>query len=70
LLRLSPLLSVRLRDERNNPMNLTTVQMNQKEEEVLSFEVSDEALESAAGAEMAVPFTSGSCTGISVCPSW
>ncbi len=50
-------------------MNLTTVQMDQKEEETLSFEVSDEVLESAAGNEM-VPMTMGSCTGMSVCPSW
>ena len=35
--------------ERNDPMNPTTVQLDQKEEETLSFEVSDEVLESAAG---------------------
>jgi hypothetical protein len=51
-------------------MNLSSVQMDQKEEDVLSFEVSDEALESAAATEMATPFTLGSCTGVSVCPSW
>jgi hypothetical protein len=51
-------------------MNLSSVQMDQKEEEVLSFEVSDEVLESAAASEMATPFTLGSCTGVSVCPSW
>ena len=51
-------------------MNLTTVQMDQNEEETLTFEVSDEVLENAAGTEMATPYTSGSCTGISVCPSW
>jgi hypothetical protein len=33
---------------------------------VLGFEVSDEALESAAGAEMGAPFTMGSCTGLTV----
>jgi hypothetical protein len=59
-----------LRDERNDPMNLTTVQMDQKEEETLTFEVSDEVLESAASTEMATPFTMGSCTSVSVCPSW
>jgi hypothetical protein len=51
-------------------MELTTVQMDQKEEEILSFEVSDEVLESAAGVELATPFTLGSCTGLTVCPSW
>ncbi len=51
-------------------MNPTTVQMDQKEEETLSFEVSDEVLESAAATEMATPFTLGSCTGLTVCPSW
>ena len=51
-------------------MNLSSVQMDQKEEDVLSFEVSDEVLESAAASEMATPFTLGSCTGVSVCPSW
>jgi hypothetical protein len=39
-------------------------------EAVFGFEVSDEALESAAGAEMAAPLTMGSCTGLTVCPSW
>jgi hypothetical protein len=38
--------------------------MDQKEEETLSFEVSDEVLESAAATEMATPFTLGSCTGL------
>jgi len=51
-------------------MNLTTMQMDQREEETLTFEVSDEVLESAATTEMATPFTMGSCTSVSVCPSW
>jgi hypothetical protein len=38
-----------------------------QEEEILSFEVSDEALESAAGSEQA--FTLGACSGLSVCPT-
>ena len=49
-------------------MNLTTVQMDQKEEEILSFEVSDEVLESAAATEMATPYTLAPCTGLLVCP--
>jgi hypothetical protein len=51
-------------------MNLDTVQNDQKEEETLSFEISDEILESSATTEMATPFTMGSCTSVSVCPSW
>jgi hypothetical protein len=47
----------------------TLVQMDQKEEETLSFEVSDEALESAAVTEMAA-LTLALCTGLMVCPSW
>ena len=46
-------------------MNATTVLIDQKEEEILSFEVSDEVLESAA-AEMAITFVI--CTGLLVCP--
>ncbi len=49
-------------------MNLPTEQMDQKEEETLSFEVSDEVLERAAAAEMAITFVL--CTGLLVCPSW
>jgi hypothetical protein len=38
------------------------------EEEVLAFEVSDEALEIAAGtAKEKADFTLGACTGLSVC---
>ena len=39
------------------------------QEEILSFDVSDEALEVAAGtAKIRVNFTLGSCTGLSECP--
>jgi len=51
-------------------MNPTTVQMDQKEEEILSFEISDEVLESAAATEMTSPYTIALCTGVLVCPSW
>jgi hypothetical protein len=44
--------------------------MDQKEEETLSFELSDEVLKSAAATEMATPYTLGSCTGLMVCSSW
>lgn len=38
------------------------------EEEALSFEVSDEALEAAAGQEKA-GYTLAYCSGLSVCPA-
>ncbi len=61
---------MRVQDERNDLMNLATVQKDQTEEETFSVEVSDEVLESAAATELATPFTLGSCTGLTVCPSW
>jgi hypothetical protein len=40
------------------------------QEETLTFDVSDEALEIAAGAAREqVNFTLGACTGLSVCPA-
>jgi hypothetical protein len=40
------------------------------QEKILSYEVSDEALEVAANAAKArVSFTLGSCTGLSECPA-
>jgi hypothetical protein len=49
--------------------NITTA-VEKSEEEILSFEVSDEALEIAAGsAKEKANFTLGACTGLSVCPS-
>jgi hypothetical protein len=39
------------------------------QDEILSFDVSDEALEVAAGAaRTGASFTLGSCTGLSECP--
>ena len=51
-------------------MNDTTLGLDQTEEEILTHEVSDEALETAAGTgkERAANFTLGACTGLSVCP--
>jgi len=40
--------------------------IEQIEQEILAFEVSDEALETAASSEKA-NFTLGACTGLSVC---
>ena len=46
------------------------LRVDQTEEDILAYEISDEALESAAGtvSEMAGHYTLGACTGISVCP--
>jgi hypothetical protein len=43
----------------------------QREEEILGFEVSDEALEAAAGSvkEKAGAFTLAFCSGLDTCPS-
>ena len=38
------------------------------EESLLTYEVSDEVLETAGGKEIAGNFTLGSCTGLSECP--
>lgn len=48
-------------------MNATKME---QEEQILSFEVADEVLENAAGAETAASFTLGDCTALSVCPAW
>ena len=51
-------------------MNVATG-LNQQEEDILGFEVSDEALESAAGSETAVNYlTLAGCTAIQHCPAW
>jgi hypothetical protein len=51
-------------------MSDTNTGLDRTEEEILSFEVSDEALETAAGTgkEKAGNYTLGFCTGMSVCP--
>jgi hypothetical protein len=45
--------------------------IDQTEEEVLSFQISDEALEAAAGSvkENAGAFTLAFCSGLDTCPS-
>jgi hypothetical protein len=50
-------------------MSDTTMGLDQFEEEILSYEVSDEALEAAAATGEKAAFTLGACTGLSVCPS-
>jgi hypothetical protein len=50
-------------------MSHTTI--DQTEEEILAYDVSDEALESAAGAgkEKAGAFTLAFCSGLDTCPA-
>ncbi|MGD9923328.1 MAG: hypothetical protein AB7V13_18065 [Pseudorhodoplanes sp.] len=50
-------------------MTVITLGLSQ-EEEILGFDVSDEALEGAAGTEASANYTLGSCTGLSVCPAF
>ncbi len=45
------------------------INIDQTEEEILTFEVSDEALETAAGAEKVENFTISFCSGLSTCPA-
>lgn len=39
------------------------------EQDLLTYEVSDEALETAGGNEMARNYTLAACTGLSECPA-
>jgi hypothetical protein len=52
-------------------MAKTTIGLEQTEREILVFEVSDEALEAAAGTvrEKAANYTLAACSGLSVCPA-
>jgi hypothetical protein len=55
-------------DIRTTTMKNMTIGLEQTEEEIFAFEVSDEAIESAAGsAKEKANFTLGACTGLSVC---
>jgi hypothetical protein len=56
--------------ERINAMTDTTIGLDRNDEEILTYEVSDEALETAAGTgkEKAGHYTLGYCTGLSACP--
>lgn len=47
-------------------MNEMTIDPN--EENLFTYEVSDDALETAGGKETAGNFTLGACTGLSECP--
>jgi hypothetical protein len=47
------------------------INIDQREEEILTYEVSDEALEAAAGSlkEKAGAFTLSFCSGLDTCPA-
>ena len=49
---------------------MLTIRLEQTEQEMLAFEVSDEELEIAGGTgkEIAGNFILGACSGLSVCP--
>lgn len=59
-----------IRDPTNKRMNyMTNVTMGRTDEDIFAFEVSDEALEIAAGTENEkASYTLGACSGLSVCP--
>jgi len=48
--------------------NMMTFLATSNEEDLLTHEVSDEALEAAAGNEVVGNYTLAACTGLSVCP--
>jgi hypothetical protein len=56
-------------ERKDNAMKNTTMGLEKFEEELLAFQVSDEALEIAAGtSKEKANFTLGACSGLSVCP--
>jgi hypothetical protein len=59
---------VKVLNERISLMNDAEIEVERTEDAILSYQVSDEALESAAGKDNAPMWTLGACTGISVCP--
>ena len=48
--------------------SMTNMDIEKNEEGLLSYEVSDEALETAVGNIIAGNYTLAACTGLSVCP--
>ena len=51
-------------------MTKTTTALEQTEQEIFTFEVSDEALEAAADTLVkAANYTLAACSGLSVCPA-
>jgi hypothetical protein len=46
-----------------------TIGIDQTEEEILAYDVSDEALETAAGTGKSGAFTLSFCSGLDTCPA-
>jgi hypothetical protein len=56
-------------NKRIDAMTNITIGLEKTEEEILAFEISDAALEIAAGTvKEKANFTLGACSGLSVCP--
>ena len=47
---------------------MTKIELEQIDDSILNFDISDEALESAGDNVTAANYTLGACTGLSVCP--
>jgi hypothetical protein len=47
---------------------MTKINLEQNEESLLIYEISDEALETAVGSIIAGNYTLAACSGLSVCP--
>jgi hypothetical protein len=47
---------------------MTKIELEQIDDSILNFDVSDEALEFAGDNAVAANYTLGACTGLSVCP--
>ena len=47
---------------------MTKIELEQIDDSILNFNVSDEALKSAGDNAVAANYTLGACTGLSVCP--
>ena len=47
---------------------MTIFKLDQAEEEILTHQISDEALETAAGSETAAHYTFFYCTALDLCP--
>ena len=47
---------------------MTKIELEQIDDSILNFNVSDEELESAGDNAVAANYTLGACTGLSVCP--
>jgi hypothetical protein len=60
---------LRRRWRTKGPNVMTDATINQIEEEIATFEVSDEALEATAQSGQAGIYTLGYCSGLSVCPA-